>query len=152
MRALALALLLAPASGAQAVQADEVLANPVLEARARALSAELRCLVCQNESIDDSNADLAKDIRVLLRDRLKAGDDEAAIRRFLVARYGNFILLKPPVNRETILLWLTPVLALAFGGVAIWRASRSAARRAASPGPLDEAEEARLRALMSDSG
>ena len=136
------------ATTAGAVQPDEIMSDPALEARARALSAQLRCMVCQNQSIDDSDAALARDIRLLVRDRLKAGDSDAAVKQFLVARYGNFILLKPPFNIETLLLWLTPLLALALGAIAIWRAS-VASKRKAKPAPLDEAEAARLDALLA---
>ncbi len=103
------------ASPAFAVTPDEILKDPVLETRARSLSAELRCLVCQNQSIDESDAPLAHDIRVLLRERLSAGDSDAAVMAFLVARYGEFILLKPPFALNTVLLWGTPVAVLAIG-------------------------------------
>jgi cytochrome c-type biogenesis protein CcmH len=112
-------------SVAAAVQPDEQLADPVLEGRARAISAELRCLVCQNQSIDDSDAPLARDLRLLVRQRLTAGDSDTAIRDYLVARYGDFILLKPPFETSTLILWLTPAIVLiAGGGVAIWRMRR----------------------------
>ena len=108
-RALALvSLALVLALPARAVEPDEVLADPRLEARARNLSAELRCLVCQNQSIDDSNAPLARDLRLLVRERLTAGDSDEAVMRFVVARYGEFVLLRPPVNASTLLLWLGP--------------------------------------------
>ena len=136
------------ATAAGAVQPDEIMSDPALEARARALSAQLRCMVCQNQSIDDSDAALARDIRLLVRDRLKAGDSDAAIKQFLVARYGNFILLKPPFSIETLLLWLTPLLALGLGSIAIWRAGIAAKRRI-RPAPLDAAEAARLDALLA---
>src|ERR1700728_4429129 len=121
MRALRIALIafLAVAPAAFAVQPDEMMSDPALEARARALSAELRCLVCQNQSIDDSDASLAKDIRLLIRDRLAKGESNAEVRDFLVSRYGDFILLKPPFKRETLLLWLSAPLTLTLGGVAI---------------------------------
>jgi cytochrome c-type biogenesis protein CcmH len=126
MRALRIALLagllLTPA--AFAVQPDEVMSDPALEARARALSAELRCLVCQNQSIDDSDASLARDIRLLIRERIAKGESNDAVRAFLVSRYGDFILLKPPFEPETLLLWLSAPLTLAFGAVAIVRARR----------------------------
>ncbi len=103
---------------AKAVEPDEVLADPALEARARDLSQHLRCLVCQNQSIDDSNASLARDLRILLRERLKAGDTDKAAIDYIVARYGNFVLLKPPLQADTLLLWFGPglVLLLAFAG------------------------------------
>ena len=105
---------------AQAVQPNELLQDPVLEARARAIGAELRCLVCQNQSIDDSDADLAHDLRVLLRQRLQAGDSDEQVRQYLVDRYGDYILLKPPVNAATILLWSGPLLMLLAGFSAAW--------------------------------
>src|SRR6185312_9133174 len=109
---------LAP-SLARAVQPDEVLPDPKLEARARAISAGLRCLVCQNESIDDSKAELARDLRLLVRERLKLGESNEQVRAFLVKRYGDFILLKPPLELETALLWGMPALALVAGGIAL---------------------------------
>ena len=110
MRRLALALLigLALPGVARAVEPDEILKDPALEARARAISEGLRCLVCQNESIDDSHATLARDIRVLVRQRLEAGDTNAQVSNYLVSRYGQFILLKPPIELSTLLLWGTP--------------------------------------------
>ena len=141
--ALAAALLLA-AAAAGAVQPDEVMKDPALEARARALSAELRCMVCQNQSIDDSDAPLARDIRLLIRDRIAKGDSNEAVRAFLVSRYGDFILLKPRLKPETLLLWLSGPLTLALGALAILLA----ARRAPAPAPaLSPAEEERLAAL-----
>ena len=117
---------------ALAVRPDEIMADHRLEARARDLSTGLRCMVCQNQSIDDSDATLARDIRVLVRERLRAGDTDAQIRSFLVQRYGAFILLKPPVEAGTLLLWGTPFLALLLGGTAIAYATRQA--RSAAPG------------------
>src|SRR5882724_13701438 len=114
----ALALLLA--APAFAVQPDEILADPVLEGRARTLSQELRCMVCQNQSIDDSDAPLAKDLRVLVRERIAAGDSDGQVIDFLVARYGEFVLLKPRFERRTLLLWLVPPLLLIGGGIALW--------------------------------
>src|SRR5580698_1998776 len=110
--------LLAPAA-AWAVQPDEMLPDPVLEARARALSKELRCMVCQNESIDDSEAPLAHDLRVLVRERLKAGDTDQQVLDFLVARYGEFVLLRPPLSWHTVVLWGLPPAALLIGGLII---------------------------------
>jgi cytochrome c-type biogenesis protein CcmH len=132
---------------AHAVRPDEILADPKLEARARALSAELRCMVCQNQSIDDSEAPLARDLRGLLRDRLKAGDSDAQVKSYLVARYGDFVLLKPPLRWDTVFLWLAPLGALAVGAVAIARAAR---RRSKQPdaAPLSEAETAELTAVL----
>ncbi len=145
--ALVFALLLAAGAVAHAVQPDEVLADPALEARARDLSSELRCLVCQNESIDDSDATLAHDIRVLIRERISKGESNDAIRAFLVSRYGDFILLKPPFEPDTLLLWLSAPLTLALGALGIW----AAMRRPRQPTPaLSADEEARLAALARD--
>jgi cytochrome c-type biogenesis protein CcmH len=131
-----------------AVQPGEQLADPVLEARARTLSAELRCMVCQNQSIDDSDAALAHDLRVLVRERLTAGDSDAQILDFVVARYGEFVLLKPRFNARNALLWATPVVLLVFGGVAIFITSRS--RRRATETLSDE-EQARLARILDRS-
>src|SRR3954470_22869698 len=113
-----------------AVYPDEVLADPVLEARARALSRELRCMVCQNQSIDDSDAPLAKDLRVLVRERLTAGDSDRQGIDFLVARYGEFVLLRPRMNAHTVLLWTTPFAVLVIAALAFFFARR---RTVASP-------------------
>ena len=137
---------------ALAVNPDEMLKDPALEARARALSEELRCLVCQNESIDASNAPLAHDIRVLLRDRLKAGDTDSQAIDYLVARYGEFILLKPRFNGHTLALWLVPPGALVIGGVVAAAFYWKRRKRPAQPPPLDAAEEADLARLMSEDG
>ena len=150
MRLTRLALLLGlmiAASAAHAVQPDEVMRDPVLEARARALSAELRCMVCQNQSIDDSDAPLARDIRLLIRDRIAKGESNDAVRDFLVSRYGDFILLRPPFAPQTLLLWAGAPLALVAGAFALWRAAR---RRQPVPSPLSQAEEARLAAIVED--
>ena len=109
---------------AQAVQPDEMLKDPVLEARARAISANLRCLVCQNQSIDDSDADLAHDLRLLVRQRLQEGDSDAAVTQYLVDRYGDYILLQPPLKSATLILWLGPFLMLAVGLWMAWRVMR----------------------------
>ena len=135
-------LALVVAAPAFAVQPGELLSDPALEARARSLSAQLRCLVCQNESIDESDATLAKDIRLLIRERIVKGDSNEAIRDFLVSRYGDFILLKPPFKASTLLLWLSAPFTLLLGGWAIWAASR---RRPAPVAALSEEEERRLR-------
>ncbi|VFU07768.1 cytochrome c-type biogenesis protein [Methylocella tundrae] len=133
---------------ARAVEPDEILPDAKLEARARSLSTQLRCMVCQNESIDDSGAPLAKDLRLLVRERLKAGDSDDQIRAYLVRRYGDFILLKPPFKVETALLWGGPFAILLVGGAAIFlNASR---RRAAPPAahPLSDSEGQRLKSLL----
>ena len=140
---LALAFLLA-AGVAGAVQPDEMMKDPALEARARTLSAELRCLVCQNQSIDDSDAPLAGDIRRLIRERIAQGESNDAVRAFLVSRYGNFILLKPPFEPATVLLWLSGPLTLALGGLGVYFARR---RTPASPPPLSAEEEKRLKEI-----
>src|SRR3954471_20327024 len=112
------------ASNAHAVQPDEIMAEPAKETRARDLSRELRCMVCQNQSIDDSEAPLARDLRLLVRERIAAGDSNAQVLDFLVARYGEFVLLKPRFEPRTLLLWLLPPLALAGGGLVLWIQSR----------------------------
>ena len=124
MAALSLAALDRPA---HAVTPDEILLDTALESRARALSRQLRCLVCQNQSIDDSDAPLAKDLRVLVRDRLTKGDSDAATMAFIVERYGAFVLLKPPVQTNTLVLWLSPLLLL---GACIWGFRRHLASQA----------------------
>ena len=119
MRALLLSVLLVVATPAFAVLPSEQLADPGLEARARAIGAELRCVVCQNQTIDDSDAELAHDLRVLLRQRLKAGDTDQQAVAFIVNRYGDYVLLKPPFEAETLLLWLGPLLVLLAGGTGV---------------------------------
>ena len=131
-----LALSLVSSSVALAVEPDEILKNPVLEVRARTISEGLRCLVCQNESIDDSHASLARDIRLLVRQRLEAGDTNEQVRDYLVARFGQFILLKPPLEWQTLLLWGTPLIVLVLGGLGILVARRKkhrGSRSRASP-------------------
>jgi cytochrome c-type biogenesis protein CcmH len=146
--ALALALLAFPA---HAVLPSEKLADSALEARARALGQELRCLVCQNQPIDDSNAPLAADLRRLVRERLTAGDTDQGIRDYVVQRYGDYVLLKPPLRADTLLLWYGPfaVLALAAAGAAVYLRRRRPADGAA-PAPLSAAEEKRLAALLDE--
>src|SRR5262250_2990576 len=112
-----------PATGL-AVQPDEMLKDPVLESRARDLSRELRCMVCQNQSIDDSEAPLARDLRLLVRERIASGDSDRQVIDFLVARYGEFVLLRPRFERQTLLLWLLTPLVLVGGGLALWRQAR----------------------------
>jgi cytochrome c-type biogenesis protein CcmH len=145
----ALVLLAMPA--VHAVQPDEIMSDPAKEARARELSRELRCMVCQNQSIDDSDAPLARDLRLLVRERIAAGDSNSQVLDFLVARYGEFVLLKPRFERQTMLLWLLAPLLLAGGGFALWRQNRRRAQVGADvPPPLTPDEQARLAALMSE--
>ena len=150
--ALVFALTIA-ASLAHAVQPDEMLRDPVLEARARALSAELRCMVCQNQSIDDSDAPLARDLRLLVRERIAAGDSDAQVIDFLVARYGEFVLLKPRLNSHTWLLWFLTPLVLGGGGIALWMHGRRRARSASDQDGallnLTAEEEARIDQLIA---
>ncbi|AZO78328.1 MULTISPECIES: cytochrome c-type biogenesis protein [unclassified Bosea (in: a-proteobacteria)] len=148
MRAVLLLLvgLSAFSAPAAAVQPDEVLKNPALEQRARGISSGLRCLVCQNQSIDDSDAPLAKDLRILVRERLTAGDSDGAVIDFVVARYGDFVLLRPPMNARTIALWAAPFLIVLSGAVFLWRRrNRSVAPASAA---LTAEEQARLDELM----
>jgi cytochrome c-type biogenesis protein CcmH len=145
----ALLFLLAAITPALAVNPDEVLSEPKLEARARTLSAELRCMVCQNQSIDDSNADLAKDLRLLVRERLKAGDSDAEVLDYLVSRYGEFVLLKPRLSAHTVLLWGMPILLLLVGGLVLLRQALRRSRPAPVP-PLSEDERARLDAILKE--
>jgi cytochrome c-type biogenesis protein CcmH len=149
-RLAALLVLLLFAAPALAVEPSEKLADPALEARARGIAGELRCLVCQNQSIDDSDAPLAKDLRVILREKLKEGASDADVRAYLVARYGDFVLLRPPLKPETLLLWGAAPLLLIGGAFAVWRAQARArgARRAEA---LTPAEREKLRALGVDT-
>jgi cytochrome c-type biogenesis protein CcmH len=146
---LALLLILMPA---HAVEPGEMLKDPALEARARRISQELRCLVCQNQSIDDSNAELARDLRVLVRERLAAGDSDAAVLAFVEARYGEFVLLRPPLKLHTFVLWAAPLLLLV--GIALYLFRRTRQRRAQAgganqqPSQLTSAEQQRLDALL----
>jgi len=149
--ALALALALSAIAPARAVQPDEMLADPNLEARARTLSAELRCMVCQNQSIDDSDAPLAHDIRVLIRERLTKGESDDAIKVFLVSRYGDFILLKPPLKGATVLLWGAAPFILIAGAAFLIAATRRRGRAPLTPAPLTLAEEQRVAALLNKS-
>ncbi|MGI9409631.1 MAG: cytochrome c-type biogenesis protein [Hyphomicrobiaceae bacterium] len=136
---------------AAAVQPNEILKDPQLEERARKLSAVLRCLVCQNQSIDDSNAPLARDLRLLVRERLEAGDSDDAVMDFIVNRYGEFVLLRPRFGVHTLLLWLTPFLVLVMGVFmirAVFR--RRAALATDKAAPLSEAEAKRLKSLLKE--
>jgi cytochrome c-type biogenesis protein CcmH len=145
-------LLSAPAFSWAAVQPDEMLQNPALEARARTLSQQLRCMVCQNESIDDSDAPLAHDLRALVRERLEAGDSDAQVLDFLVARYGEFVLLKPRLSWRTAILWGLPP-GLLLGGLALLVVAAARRRgRVREPTPdLTPAEQARLKKILADS-
>jgi len=147
--AFVLALLLAAAGTARAVEPSEMLKDPVLEARARAISKELRCLVCQNQSIDDSNADLAHDLRLIVRERLTAGDSDDQVKAYLVARYGDFILLDPPFKAKTLLLWSGPALVLLLGAGAVVLAYRRRRIDVSLPAGLSEDEKKRLARLMN---
>ena len=136
-------------SQARAVLPDEVMADPAKEARARNLSRELRCMVCQNQSIDDSEAPLARDIRLLVRERIAAGDSDRQVLDFLVARYGEFVLLKPRFERQTLVLWLVTPLLLVGGALALWLQARRRSQGAdAASRALTADEEARINALL----
>jgi cytochrome c-type biogenesis protein CcmH len=146
------AVMVAPA---HSVQPDEVLPDAGLEARARHISSGLRCVVCQNQSIDDSNAPLARDLRILVRERLKAGDSDEAAIGYIVQRYGDFVLLRPPLNIETILLWLAPLLLLAGAGVLAFKQFRSPARTSApsnDEAPLSPDEARKLDDILNRRG
>ncbi|PTM98670.1 cytochrome c-type biogenesis protein [Mycoplana dimorpha] len=146
-RLLLAAVVALAASPAFAVNPDEVLADPALEARARALSAQLRCMVCQNQSIDDSNAELARDLRLLVRERIENGDSDEAVINYVVSRYGEFVLLKPRLKPETLLLWGAPIILFLGGGVAMVDFVR---RRAGRPvgEPLTDEERAALERIV----
>ncbi|GJD61212.1 cytochrome c-type biogenesis protein [Methylobacterium frigidaeris] len=146
LRSILLALALLAPVAAGAVQPEEVMKDPTLERRARAISSGLRCLVCQNQSIDDSDAPLARDLRLIVRERLRQGDDDDAVLHYVVQRYGEFVLLRPVVAWHTALLWLTPVLVVGLGGLALFAASRR--RKATPPRALSAAEEAAVADLV----
>ncbi len=149
--ALGLALAFAPLP-AHAVEPDEILPDAAMEQRARELSAGLRCLVCQNQSIDDSHAPLARDLRLLVRERIKAGDSNTAVLDFVVARYGDFVLLKPPMRGSTLILWLTPVVVL-IGGILLARAARrSTVKSSSDQEQLSSEEAARLEKILKREG
>ncbi len=147
---------LAFALAAVAVEPDEILDDPVLEDRARDLSKDIRCLVCQNESIDSSNAELAKDLRVLVRERLVAGDSDQEVRDYLVERYGDFVLLNPPFKPQTYLLWFGPAAILLLGGLAVaayFRQRRRDSGPALKSAPALSAEEQkRLSEILKEDG
>jgi cytochrome c-type biogenesis protein CcmH len=142
-------------SPALAVQPDEMLPDPALELRAREVSKELRCVVCQNENIDESNADLARDLRLLVRDRLTKGDSNDEVINFVVARYGDYVLLRPPFKLSTYALWFGPLVFVLLAGFGAWRFYRRPATptpeapTAAAPAPLSEAEKKRLERLLN---
>ena len=141
-------LALLGATPLHAVQVDEILPDPVLEARAREISHDLRCMVCQNQSIDDSEAPLARDLRLLVRERLKAGDSDSQVVDFMVARYGEFVLLKPRMNWHTAVLWGAPLAILIAGLLAIgFSVLRRSAAPPASEVALSEAERLKLAAI-----
>lgn len=146
---LAMLVVLATLPTAFAVQPDEVLSDPVLEARARELSAELRCLVCQNQSIDDSDAPLARDLRVLIRERLVQGETNSQVIDYLVSRYGEFVLLKPRLNARTILLWGGPFAILLIGSLVIFLRRRRGSGLAVPEQALTADEQARLDDILN---
>ncbi|MFL6797831.1 MAG: cytochrome c-type biogenesis protein [Xanthobacteraceae bacterium] len=156
LRLLLLLLIVGASSRAPAVQPDEILPDAALEARARALSKELRCMVCQNQSIDDSDAPLARDLRLLVRERLQAGDSDGDVINFLVARYGEFVLLRPRFSGHTALLWLFPLAILLLGAIALMSIARRYRRnarpheRGAEPA-LTEGEQAKLAEILRQS-
>ena len=158
MRALFLALALVGALVAAlaqpapaALDPAERLADPALEARARAITRQLRCVVCQNQSIDDSNAELARDLRRLVRERIAQGDSDRQVIDYVVARYGAYVLLRPPLTAGTLALWFGPAALLVAGGAFLFVRARRRAAAAASPPPLSEAEAARVAALVGDT-
>jgi cytochrome c-type biogenesis protein CcmH len=144
----ALLLALALAAPARAIEPQEQLADPALEARARELGQELRCLVCQNQSIDDSNADLARDLRTIVRERLIAGDTNDQVLAFVTARYGDYVLLRPPVRTGTLVLWFGPVVLLVAAIIAMTMRRRRRAK--AEPAPLSPEESQRLARLLDE--
>jgi cytochrome c-type biogenesis protein CcmH len=150
---LALIVAMTLTTAAHAVLPDEIMSDPAKEARARDLSRELRCMVCQNQSIDDSEAPLARDLRLLVRERIAAGDSDAQVMDFLVARYGEFVLLKPRLNSHTWLLWFLTPLALGAGGIALWinsrRRTQSSDEQHGAPLRLTAEEEARINQLIA---
>ena len=153
LRYASLVILLVLATPALAVNPDEMLKDPAQEHRARELGRDLRCLVCQNQSIDDSDADLAKDLRVIVRERISAGDSDDMVRKFVVDRYGDYVLLKPPFKGTTMVLWLGP-FALFVGALAVivgFYRRRRTADAAPPPPPLSAEEQRRLTTLLKES-
>ena len=152
IRAVMVVVLAIAATPLGAVNPSEVLPNPVEEARARDIGKNLRCLVCQNQSIDDSDAQLARDLRVLVRERIRAGDSDNDVIAYVVSRYGDFVLLKPPLKAATVALWLGPAaiaLAAILAVITFYR-RRAKGAAAAAPKPLSEAEKRRLAAVLKD--
>lgn len=147
-----LLLSLAMPGAAPAVQPDEMLRDSALESRARDLSRELRCMVCQNQSIDDSEAPLARDLRLLVRERLIKGDSDQQVLSFLVSRYGEFVLLRPPLEWHTLLLWGLPPAALAAGTIGLFIMSRRRRSVSTEAAPLSRDEEQRLSTLVDPAG
>ena len=147
---IAFALMLAAPAGA--VEPDEMLDDPVLEARARALSQEIRCLVCQNEPIDSSNADLARDLRILIRELMVDGNSDDDVKAFLVARFGDYVLFDPPMKPSTYALWFGPALVLLLGVFGVFLFFARARRASHTPVPLSSEERARLERLLDDPG
>jgi len=138
------------AAPAFAVEPDEILQDPALEQRARALSAEIRCVVCQNESIDSSNAEIAREVRLLVRERLLAGDSDQEVLDYLVARYGDFVLLRPPMKPQTYLLWYGPFVVLLLGALGVFVYFRHLRAAPTMPAGLSAEEEARLARLLAE--
>lgn len=148
MRLAPIGIFLLMALPALAMQPEERLNDSTLEARARMIGQEIRCLVCQNQSIDDSDADLARDLRRIIRERLTVGDTDTAVKDFLVARYGDFVLLRPPFRLSTLFLWLIPFAILFCGGISFWVMSR---RTINPPANLTPEEQLRLEILTKDN-
>jgi cytochrome c-type biogenesis protein CcmH len=151
IRVLALLWMLSAAPAAHAVLPQERLDDPALEARAREISREVRCQVCQNQSIDDSNAPLAADLRRIVRDRLKAGDSDAQVYAYLTQRYGDYVLLRPPLRIDTLVLWFGPPVVLLIAGATLFVVLRRRHAQAAAS-PLAPEEERRLAALLEKEG
>lgn len=153
MKRLAVALMLLVATPALAADPSEMLKDPVLEKKAEDLGHELRCLVCQNESIEDSNADLARDLRVIVRERIAKGESPDQVKQYVVDRYGDYVLLKPPFKASTLVLWLGPFALLVVGALAAFAVfRRRTGTAAAQPTPLTAEEKRRLDALLKDGG
>jgi cytochrome c-type biogenesis protein CcmH len=149
LAALLIVLVLGAGPALAVLSPDDMLDDPALEARARALSVQVRCLVCQNQSIDDSDATLARDLRLLVRERLVAGDSDSQVLDFLVARYGEFVLMRPVLAPHTVLLWASPLLLLGLGalGLVVWFVRR---RRLASVDPLNDQERRELARILDE--